>query len=868
MSIRALPPSTASPLLATTLISSPLAVAKEILDNALDARATSISHHPLPPFLTLRDNGTGIPPSSRPLLGRRSHTSKLASFDELRLLGGQSLGFRGEALAAIAEVADEVRVVTRVEGEATAVGMRLMRGGGIGELERMSAPVGTSVLVSGLFVGWPVRRKGLEREAGRWVGEVRRLVEGYALARPEVRFAMKVKGVGAKSGDVKGDWVYAPRAGDGVEQAARKVVGRACLGICEWFSKEHEGYCFKALLPKADADREKISGVGQFVSVDGRILNEKRGTARKMVGLWKERMKKVGVEGGKNPVLLLNLTCPLGSYDVNVEPGKDDVVFVDKTVLVEGWTGLIEEAYKMKTGENPEEYHLAEAMKAISSDELEMVPEDLIDEDTQPTYRRRDSVRSNMYSDIELDDEDEPHFPASRLQDQNGTRIDEEQDQESQDVTISNPWVIAKMNAPLRKPVDATTPNNKSVTLESDVRSLQPGSTQPRSRAPVRATNPFDKIPYLPTPQASSSPPRTSGSEPSLEQMGIFPYSSMRPATDEAERISPQPTRGPQPVNYTPPQCPEGTPLGMIPDITLPSQRRPRRQNAPPANINKPFVSPVSFNVDRSKRVSNRASTQQAGSPKSGRNWHQQIQDAAKVLVPKGDEAMILEGPAKNKRIEEYMVPRGDRRTSSSPLMDIDNVTPIEHSHMSTMCGSQGTQRQISQCSSALQEIPNEANRPSQVQQAEIPSSPYLDDRLHDPNAMDIAPRAIHCTRASQLALERVPDDARTQNLSLRRNVAAVITPERLRWLRHGDTYDRLPWTFPPTDVDPQNVLMESIPDDRLHAWCCRIETLLRRGGQRVNVAMLQESLRRALGSHVVTVPTSSVESDSAVALH
>jgi DNA mismatch repair protein MutL len=120
MSIQALPPAAVRLIGATQVITDASSLVKELIDNALDARSTSIqieiSANTLD-TIQVRDNGHGVAPDDRDLLCKRYCTSKIRDFGDLRDLGGTTLGFRGEALASACEIAGDTQVTTRVEGE-------------------------------------------------------------------------------------------------------------------------------------------------------------------------------------------------------------------------------------------------------------------------------------------------------------------------------------------------------------------------------------------------------------------------------------------------------------------------------------------------------------------------------------------------------------------------------------------------------------------------------------------------------------------------------------------------------------------------------------------------------------------------------
>jgi len=134
-SIKALPPSTAKHLGSSQVLVDPSSVVKELVENSLDARAMAvfveISANTID-IIQVRDNGHGIPPHDRPLVCRRYCTSKIRDFDDLKEVGGKWLGFRGEAMASLAELSGSLRITTRVEGEPVA---SLLRIGTSGEIQ-------------------------------------------------------------------------------------------------------------------------------------------------------------------------------------------------------------------------------------------------------------------------------------------------------------------------------------------------------------------------------------------------------------------------------------------------------------------------------------------------------------------------------------------------------------------------------------------------------------------------------------------------------------------------------------------------------------------------------------------------------------
>ena len=132
MPIEALPADTISAIGSNAALSDPASLIKELLENAIDGRATSICVEMAANTLgdiRVKDNGHGIAPVDRPLICKRYCTSKIRDFEELQNLGGHSLGFRGVALASVAEMSGCLTISTRIDGEDTAVELQFDRQG-------------------------------------------------------------------------------------------------------------------------------------------------------------------------------------------------------------------------------------------------------------------------------------------------------------------------------------------------------------------------------------------------------------------------------------------------------------------------------------------------------------------------------------------------------------------------------------------------------------------------------------------------------------------------------------------------------------------------------------------------------------------
>lgn len=369
MAISALPQNTIHLLGSAQALTTPTSLVKELVDNSIDAQATSIDILISPNTIDkieVRDNGHGIAEDDLDALGRRGHTSKLRTFEDLKAIGGISLGFRGEALASAVQLG-EVSVITRTDGQPVASSIKIKTGGGIDSQSRVSHPVGTTVSVAKFMFKLPVRKHRFEVEATKTLAKVKDLLRGYALARPHIRFGLKV----TKGG--KGSWSHAPRPNDGWKEAVSQILDRNLATQCiektlTFFechgstnednsvpvSEDHEEsansmnkFVVEAFLPKPDADPSKI-GFGQWISIDSRPVAHDKGTMRRIVTLFKHYVKGIVTEGQENiktPFLRLNLKCPELSYDPNVEPAKDDVLFANEPLVLELIEGFFKDLY-------------------------------------------------------------------------------------------------------------------------------------------------------------------------------------------------------------------------------------------------------------------------------------------------------------------------------------------------------------------------------------------------------------------------------------------------------------------------------------------------------------------------------------------
>lgn len=308
--IKVLPKEISELIAAGEVVERPASVIKELVENSIDAGADNITveiQHGGITYMRITDNGCGIEKNDVPTAFLRHATSKIKNSGDLNAIG--TLGFRGEALAAVSSVA---RVEMFTKPRDAAFGTHYEIEGGVEKLcEEAGCPDGTTIVIRDIFFNTPARMKFLKKDVSE-ANAAAAVVERIALSHPEIAFKLIRDGKQA---------LMTP--GDGkINTAVYSVLGREFAGTLVEVDGGLDGIGVKGLTCKPVSCRPTRNY--QFVFLNGRLVRS--GTVTAAV----EQAYKNSAMVGKFPGFVLYLTVPLNTVDVNVHPAKTEVRFSDE----------------------------------------------------------------------------------------------------------------------------------------------------------------------------------------------------------------------------------------------------------------------------------------------------------------------------------------------------------------------------------------------------------------------------------------------------------------------------------------------------------------------------------------------------------
>ena len=307
-----LSPHIANLIAAGEVVERPASVVKELLENAVDAGASKITVEIRDggmTFLRVTDNGCGMAPEDARTAFLRHATSKLRTAEDLAAIG--TMGFRGEALAAIASVS-RIDIMTKTAGAISGINL-LLEAGNIIEESEIGCPEGTTIIVRDLFFNTPARMKFMKADTVEG-GRVAAAVQMQALAHPEVAFQFIRDG----------KQVLSTPGNGGLQAAVYCVYGRDSAKMVPVDSR-WEQYSLTGYVSKPTDSRPSRSLQTFFV-------NNRPVKSRLLITALEEAYRNQ-IMVGKFPACVLHLTLPANTVDVNVHPAKTEVKFLNEKAV-------------------------------------------------------------------------------------------------------------------------------------------------------------------------------------------------------------------------------------------------------------------------------------------------------------------------------------------------------------------------------------------------------------------------------------------------------------------------------------------------------------------------------------------------------
>ncbi len=388
-----LSPHIANLIAAGEVVERPASVVKELLENAVDAGASQVTVEIRDggmTFLRVTDNGCGMAAEDARTAFLRHATSKLRTAEDLAAIA--TMGFRGEALAAIASVS-RIDLLTKTAGAISGVSLHLEAGQIIEESEA-GCPEGTTIIIRDLFYNTPARMKFMKSDTVEG-SRVAAAVQMQALAHPEVAFKFLRDGRQVLS---------TPGTG-GLEAATYCIYGRDCAKMVKVESR-WEGYSLSGYVSRPTDARPSRSL--QTFFVNGRPVK-----SRLLVSALEEAYRNQ-IMVGKFPACVLHLNLPADKVDVNVHPAKTEVKFLsEKAVFDCVHYGVLSALNKQP--DRPQVQFKTEAPKAEApkpAPALPKMPEPRPEPKKDPFFRTMNAAEYKTFTSV-LKDAPQPKKEAA-----------------------------------------------------------------------------------------------------------------------------------------------------------------------------------------------------------------------------------------------------------------------------------------------------------------------------------------------------------------------------------------------------------------------------------------------------------------------
>lgn len=389
--INLLPKNVAELIAAGEVVERPASVIKELVENSIDAGATVITveiNRGGITYIRVTDNGCGIDYSDVPTAFLRHATSKISKGDDLDRIG--TLGFRGEALAAVSSVA-KVEMLTATK-DSDFGAHYVIEGGEEVLLEEIGCPEGTTIIIRDIFYNTPARMKFLKKDVSE-ANACAAVIDRIALSHPEISFKFIRDGKQTLS-----------TTGDGnVKGTVYSVLGREFSGTL--IDVEYSGavVSVSGLTCKPVSCRPTRNY--QFTFLNGRLVRS--GTVIAAV----EQAYKNSAMVGKFPGFVLYVTVPYDIVDVNVHPAKTEVRFSDEKLIFDSVYAAVKNAIN-RGDTRPEIKMNSPAFNPFQSVTTEEFRQSVIQEKTiaEKVYDKNPSLHKPFSQQSVLRNAEKPDF--------------------------------------------------------------------------------------------------------------------------------------------------------------------------------------------------------------------------------------------------------------------------------------------------------------------------------------------------------------------------------------------------------------------------------------------------------------------------
>ncbi|KAI9468904.1 MAG: hypothetical protein EXX96DRAFT_589667 [Benjaminiella poitrasii] len=325
-------------------------IVKELLENSIDAHATSIELVLINngvESIQIKDDGDGIDEKDRPYVAKRHHTSKLTTFEDLA--STMTFGFRGEALNSICSIADKVVLTTRSKSNVVGRQYEINANGDLSKDKPTNsfASTGTMITVYKPFYRLPVRRQLATKNAVQNMKRIQQeLLMKYALAYPKIRFSFYSVPTQLQ--------VWIKPVTRSIEDTITLFYGSQLSQMVERHIETDpadSNLTIDMIIPKSNSDPSVVLKEDcVFVYANQRPINYTKSELKNVIALIRDRYRQmIGLDANvtkrKNPFIYLDIQIVPNEYDVNIEPNKTTILFHDKQCIFNLVEKIINQVY-------------------------------------------------------------------------------------------------------------------------------------------------------------------------------------------------------------------------------------------------------------------------------------------------------------------------------------------------------------------------------------------------------------------------------------------------------------------------------------------------------------------------------------------